>query len=1041
MSGVSSWSIRHPIPPLVLFVLLTVAGLVAFGRLPINANPNVDIPTVIVTVTQAGAAASEIETQVTRKIEGQIAAVANVKHVTSTIQTGVSTTTVEFQLGTPIDRAVTDVKDAVDRTRSDLPRTIDEPVVGRLDAEGAAILTYAVAAPTMAPQDLSWFIDDTLSRELRAIRGVGQILRKGGVDREIRIDLDPDRLDALGLTASEVSLQLRTTNLDVAAGRTEAGGREHAIRALGGVVTAEALARTEIVTPRAGSVRLGRIGTVSDGAGEARQIARLDGEPVIAFEVLRAKGSSEVAVAEAVEARLAEVTARNPGIRLTKIATTVSDTLDSYHASVEELLIGAALASVVVLVFLRSWRATLIAAIAMPLSMVPTFAAMLAFGFSLNVISLLGLTLVVGILVDDAIVEIENIIRHGNMGKRPYRAALDASDEIGLAVVATTMAIVVVFLPVSAMGGVAGQYFRQFGVTVAVAVFCSLVVARLLTPLIAAYFLEPQAEHHDEGEILRLYRRLLGWSLDHRWISLGVAGAIFAGSIVLAGFIPAGFLPRSDKAQTTLSLELPPGVTLARAERTANALTETLRAHPAVRSVFVEFGAPPAGLTVNAAGSLTQGSATVVLKPRVERGRNPQGGTPSLQDFHTAVRPLLASIPDLRIAFPNEQRARDVSVLFVGADTEALTRAADALVAQMSELPMLASVRSTTPLPRAEVQIRPKTDEMARLGISVETLATALRVATQGDLDQSLAKFSAGSRQVPIRVRLKDTARDDLDVLRALKVASSSGAPVPLRLVADIEIGSGEGSIDRFDRERRVAVEADLVGGATLGQALAAVQALPGYTNLPTGVRIPLYGDAESMAETFSEFALAMGAGLLLIYVVLVLLFRDVLQPITIMTALPLSLSGAFGALLLAGMALDVLSLIGLLMLMGIVTKNSILIVDYAIEEIRTGVDRRKSLLDAGVKRARPIIMTTVAMIAGMMVPALGFGAGSELRAPMAVVVIGGLLTSTVLSLLFVPVAFTFMDDLGVVLGRSLSRLTTLQPGDRETLEGGVGPS
>ncbi|GJD93606.1 efflux RND transporter permease subunit [Methylobacterium iners] len=1036
MSGISSWSIRHPIPPIVLFVLMTVAGLVAFGRLPINANPNVDIPTVTVTVTQAGAAASEIETQVTRKIEGQIAAVANVKHVTSTIQTGVSTTTVEFQLGTPIDRAVTDVKDAVDRTRSDLPRTIDEPVVARLDAEGAAILTYAVAAPAMASQDLSWFIDDTLSRELRAIRGVGQILRKGGVDREIRIDLDADRLDALGLTASEVSLQLRATNLDVAAGRTEAGSREQAIRALGGVLTADALARTEIATPRAGSVRLGRIGTVSDGAGEARQIARLDGEPVIAFEVLRAKGSSEVAVAEAVEARLAEVVARNPGLKLTKIATTVADTLDSYHASIEELLIGAGLASVVVLIFLRSWRATLIAAIAMPLSLVPTFAAMLAFGFSLNVISLLGLTLVVGILVDDAIVEIENIIRHGGMGKRPYRAALDASDEIGLAVVATTMAIVVVFLPVSAMGGVAGQYFRQFGVTVAVAVFCSLLVARLLTPLIAAYFLEPQAEHGGEGAILRLYRRLLGLCLDHRWVSLTVAGAIFAGSVVLAGYIPAGFLPRSDKAQTTLSLELPPGATLGRAERTADALTRALKGHPAVRSVFVEFGAPPVGSTVNAAGSLTQGSATVVLKPQSERGRNAVGGSLSLQDFQTSIRPMLVGIPDLRVAFPNDQRARDVSVLFVGGDPAELTRAAETLAAQMGALPMLASVRSTAPLPRAEVQIRPKDDEMARLGISVDALAAALRVATQGDLDQSLARFSAGTRQVPIRVRLKDAARDDIAVLRNLKVAGSSGAPVPLRLIADVELGSGEGSIERFDRERRVAVEADLVGGTTLGQALAAVQALPGYTNLPTGVRIPLYGDAESMAETFSEFALAMGAGLLLIYVVLVLLFRDVLQPITIMTALPLSLSGAFGALLLTGMALDVLSLIGLLMLMGIVTKNSILLVEYAVEEIRAGVGRRDALLDAGVKRARPIVMTTVAMVAGMMVPALGFGAGSELRAPMAVVVIGGLLTSTVLSLLFVPVAFTFMDDLRGVLGRPLSRLTTLQDGDREELGG-----
>lgn len=1026
MHGISSWAIRSPIPSLVLFAVLTMAGLFSFFRLPINANPNVDIPTVTVTVSQAGASASELETQVTRRIEGQIAAVSDVRHFTSTIQTGVSSTVVEFELNTPIDRALNDVKDAVDRVRADLPATADAPVVTRLDSEGAAILTYAVAAPDMAPQDLSWFIDDVVARELRAVPGVGQVQRKGGVDREIRVELLADRLDALGITAAQVSAQLRVTNADLSAGRTQASGQDQSIRALGGVHIAQELERTDIVTSGAGSVALGRLGAVVDGPGEIQQVALLNGKPVIAFDVVRAKGSSEVAVAEGAEEVVKELGKRYPGVTFTRIATTVETTLESYHASLEELAIGAGLASVVVFLFLRSWRATLIAAIAMPLSMVPTFAAMSLFGFSLNIISLLGLTLVVGILVDDAIVEIENIIRHGNMGKRPYQAAIEAADEIGLAVVATTMTIVVVFLPVSVMGGVAGQYFREFGISVAAAVFFSLLVARLLTPMLAAYFLEEQKGHESDGRILRAYGRFLSKALRWRWLSLLAGAGVLAGSVWLATQIPAGFLPRSDGDQALLTLELPPGATVQTSTSAAERLTAALRAHPAVESVFVAFGSGGGGPS----SSLTEGNATVVLKPKSARSTNSEGETLTLQDFQNEARALVANLPDMRVGFLNGQGARDVAILFVGADPEALAATADRVAAEMAQLNLVTNVRPSRPLPRSEVQIVPRGDEMARLGVSVEDMASAVRIATQGDIDQTLAQFSAGARQLPIRVKLRDLARDDYYAIASLEVPSASGRSVPLRLVADIRLGVGEGTIQRFDRERRVGIEADLTENATLGQAMAAIEALPGYRDLAAGVRIPLYGDAESMAETFGGFAFAMGAGLVLIYVVLVLLFKDMLQPITIMTALPLSLSGAFGALMLAGMPLDVLSLIGLLMLMGIVSKNSILLVEYAIEEIRAGVPRHEALVDAGLKRARPIVMTTIAMVAGMLVPALGIGAGAELRAPMAVVVIGGLSTSTLLSLVFVPVIFTFMDDLKHLVGPIFMRLATFRKED-----------
>jgi HAE1 family hydrophobic/amphiphilic exporter-1 len=742
--------------------------------------------------------------------------------------------------------------------------------------------------------------------------------------------------------------------------------------------------------------------------------------PVIAFDVLRAKGSSEVSVAAAVERRVAEVVSAHPRVSVTKIATTVEDTLESYDASIKELLIGAALAALVVFVFLRDWRATLIAAIAMPLSLIPTFLAMSMFGFTLNVITLLGLTLVIGILVDDAIVEVENVVRHSAMGKRPYQAALEASDEIGLAVVATTMTIVVVFVPVSFMSGVAGQYFRQFGITVAVAVLCSLLVARLLTPILAAYFLKPQKEHSATGPLTAAYVGLLRWCLVHRGLSMAVAAAVLSGSAWLASQLPTGFIPTGDRAQVSAALEIPAGATNKEAAAAAAAFTTAVRRHPAVDRVFVDFGAA----TATGSADLSRGTAIIRLKPRNDREA-------PLSQIVIELRNHLRDVAGLRVGFLNSQNTRDISIVLVSDSPNDLSAAANALTADMQKLSgLITAVRNSAPLPRAELLVRPRPDEAARLGVTADQIATVVRLSTLGDTDQNVAKFRVDARQIPIRVRLQDRDRDAMGTIGSLKLSTPAGQQVPLRLVADVSLSSGESTVERFNRERRVVIEADLLPGATLGTALEAIASLPAYKALPTSVRQPLTGDAETMAELFGQFGLAMGAGILLIYVVLVLLFKDFMQPLTIMTALPLSLAGAFAGLLLAGMALDLLSLIGLLMLMGIVTKNSILLVEYAIEEVRSGISRTEALVDAGRKRARPILMTTVAMVAGMAFPALGIGPGAELRAPMAVVVIGGLLTSTVLSLIFVPVFFALVDDAEHWLGRRLKALTTLEPGD-----------
>lgn len=1019
MSNISAWAIRRPIPTVLLFIVLTLMGWAAFAKLPINADPNVSFPIVNVTVTRSGAAPAELETQVTRKVESAVAGLAGVRHITSTVEDGVSTTTVEFRLEMDVDRATNDVRDAVANIRSDLPGDVDEPIVARLDIEGSAILYYVVQSPTMSMRDLSWFVEDTIGRELLAVPGVQKAQRFGGVEREIKVELDPAKLTAFGITADQVNNEIRSLNANMPGGRAELAGREQSVRTLGSALTVEAFADTQIPLPGERWVKLSTLGTIVDGAAEERSFARYDGENVVGFSVSRAKGSSDTTVADAVAKKLEEIGQRYPTVKISELISTVEYTRESYDAAMEALVEGALLTVLVVFLFLRDWRATLIAALAMPLSMLPTFVVMDWLGFTLNSISLLALTLVIGILVDDAIVEIENIDRHIHMGKRPYLASIEAADAIGLAVVATTFTIVAVFAPVSFIGGIIGQYFKQFGITVAVAVLASLLVARLLTPLMAAYLMRPKKNpKHVEGEakpsrLMSGYLGLLGWTLDHKLTSIAAAIAIFIGSMALTQYLPAGFLPVSDSNISTIKFELPPGARLADADRVALGLVEKLRQRPEVAHVLAT------------SSDVRKVDLMVVLKPRAER-------TVTRQQFEVAVRPLLQSIPDIRFTFQGDGGGgRNVSVVLAGDDPQKLTQAAQDLATQMKGLTQIANVATTLPLPQPELLIRPRFDEAAQLGVSIEAIGTALRIATIGATDTGSAKFNLGDRQVPIRVALIREARADLDAIRSLRVTTASGLAVPLSSVADIGFGTGEAAIERFDRKRRVNVEADL-NNATIGEALAAIAELPAMKNLPHGVQEIKYGEAEYMQEMFVSFALAMATGIMMVLVVLILLFKDFLQPVTILMALPLAIGGAMIGLLLYGAALDLSSIIGLLMLMGIVTKNSILLVDFAIDGMEQGMSRRTALLKAGATRARPIIMTTLAMVAGMLPAVLGFGAGASFRGPMAVAVIGGLITSTLLSLVFVPVVFVYMDMLRGWIGRKLSRLTSVTEEDRK---------
>jgi hydrophobe/amphiphile efflux-1 (HAE1) family protein len=1004
--NISAWAIRKPIPSLVLFVVLVAIGAASFMALPVTRMPNIDLPLVSVTIVQDGAAPSELELQVTKRVETTVAGLSGVKHISSNVGDGVSVTVVEFQLETSVDRAVNDVRDAVTKIRTELPQSIEEPLIQRIDIEGMPIATYAAAAPSMTPEELSWFIDDRVIRQLQSVRGVAQVTRQGGVDREIRVSLDPSRLQALGITAAEVNRQLRATNVDLAGGRGEVGTQEQSIRTLAGALSVEKLAETRIVLPGGRQAPLSELGSVRDGSAEPRISARLDGKPIVAFGVYRAKGFSDVVVAAAVEEKLAELQKTRPDVTLSRIDTTVRYTEGDYRSAMHTLLEGAALAVVVVLLFLRDWRATLITALAIPLSILPTFWVMSALGFSLNAVSLLAITLVTGILVDDAIVEIENIVRHMRMGKSPYRASIEAADEIGLAVVATTATIVAVFMPVSFMGGVAGQYFKQFGITVAVAVAFSLLVARLITPLLAAYFLRDHGAHEErDGWVMRGYTAMLRWCVRWRFVTVFAGFAIFAGSIVMAGYLPSGFLPENDTSRSILKFELPPGAKLEQSDAVSNRITSILKARPEVQSVYATAGSDMNGGFQSAAAEVRKGVIIVNLKPKNERDL-------SQKQFQAAIRHELAAIPDLRTNFGNDGGQREFSMIVSGQDGEAVEKAAVAIEqAVRQKAPGLVNVVSTAAIDRPEIRIEPKLDEAAELGVSVFDIAETVRIATIGDVTQNLAKFSAGDRQVDIRVQLDQTARADLATFENLRVRRGAGDSVPLTAVADVRFGQGPTALDRYDRDRRVAIEGDLAPGVPLGEALDAVKALPEAKALPAGVTLKEFGDVEIMREVFQGFAIAMAAGVLLVFAVLVLLFADVAQPVTILLSLPLSIGGALVALWFANESVSMPVVIGFLMLMGIVTKNAILLVDFAIEEVGRGVERTAALVEAGRKRAQPIVMTTVAMTAGMIPSALAFGEGGSFRAPMAIAVIGGLIASTVLSLVFVPAAYTILDD------------------------------
>jgi multidrug efflux pump subunit AcrB len=1015
--NISAWAIRNPVAPIVMFIALLLAGIMSFISMDVNDQPDVEFPAAQITISQPGAAPTELETQVTQKVEAAVRSVVGVDEINSGVREGSSSTFVQFAIGTPVDRAVNDVRDAVANIRSDLPEGILEPQIARVNISGSPIGFFSAESRDMSLEELSWYVDNTVSKRLLGIEGMAAVTRTGGVSREIRVVLDPAKLQAQGVTASQVNTQLRSVNLNAAGGRAEIAGSEQSVRVLGNATNAFQLSQTSISAGGGRTIKLADLGTVRDAYAEQRSIGMMDGRQVLAFSLEKAKGSSDVSIYKSALAQMKALEKENPKVKFTLLSTSVPYTISQYHSAIEAMVEGAVLAVLVVLLFLRDWRATIISAIAIPLSAIPAFWFMDLMGFTLNSLSLLALSLVAGVLVDDAIVEIENIVRHMRMGKTAYQASIDAADEIGLAVLATTMAIVAVFLPVGLMPGITGQYFKNFGLTIVVSVLLSLAVARLITPMVAAYFLKSHGHaEHGGGPLMDRYMSLLHWTLANRWKTVAMGGfsliltiIMFTGLGPLMKPLPLTFQPTINTDYSQVRIELTPGATLAQTKAITDEVRNALSEAPEVEHAF---------------SRINVGSATINLTLRKDRKM-------TSVEFERSWAPKLNAMPDARVTFQSQQNGgpgstgRDITITLGGDDPVLLNATANKIVEQMRELPELRAPRFNGDLLRPEIVIKPRLDLAASLGVTTQALSQAIRIATLGDIDQNSAKFSLSDRQIPIRVSLSEESRRNLSTIENLPVPTISGGSVPLKVVADIGFGAGPVVIQRTNQIRRTSIGVDLAPGLVTGDAMPKINNLPAMKNLPQGVKQLQLGAAKWQYELLLNFIVAVIAGILLVFAVLVLLYKRVMPPFVNMGSLLLAPLGGAIALRLTGNAVSMPVLIGFLMLLGIVAKNSILLVDFALEEMNKGVDKMIAIADAGHKRAQPIVMTTVAMVAGMVPVSLSLSGDGAWRAPMGITVMGGLTLSTLLTLLIVPASFSLAVGIEEKVGPWLSRKLT----------------
>jgi HAE1 family hydrophobic/amphiphilic exporter-1 len=1025
--GVSGVAVRRPVFTAMMMFGLIVLGIFGFRRLPIDEFPDVDIPVVAVQTVYPGASPETIEREVTRRLEEAFNTVEGVDRITSNSLEGVSSVVVEFDLGRDGDLAAQDIRARIDAVRRDLPTEIESPVVQKFDPSAQPILSLALSSGTLTVPELTTLADETIRRRLESVGGVGQVQIAGGLEREIRVNLLPERMQAVGVSAQDIMGALGRQNLEVPAGRVERGTGEQLVRVTGRITDPAQFADVIVATRGGMTVRLRDVARVEDATEEERSIAMVDDRRAVSLDVLKVSGANTVEVADGVKEEMDKLRAELPaGAQLSMVRDNSINIRQSVDDVIHELVLGAILTVIVVMLFLNDWKATAITSLALPVSVISSFMLMDALGFTLNVLTLMGLSLSIGILVDDAIVVIENIVRHREHGEGYFTAARRGTSEIFLAVMATTLSIVAVFVPVAFMGGIIGRFFYQFGMTVAFAVLVSLFVSFTLTPMLAAWWgVDPHDPSAGGGNpVSRViagfnrwfdrgadrYRGVIGWALRHRKSTIGLAVAAFFGTFMLFPLIGGGFMPEQDQSAFNVSFETPEGSSLSYSAQKAAEIDAALRSLDGVDFTYTTVGA---GVT----GTVTAGNVYVDLVPGAERDK-------SQQELMVDAREKLSSLFGATIVVGEAGGlggpTQPLQVNLRGPDVTQLVALSEQVAQRMRAIPGIADVQTSLGAPRPEFRIDVNRDLANELGLDVGQVSGAVRPLLAGQTATTWEDPTGEERDVV--VQLAAERRTSLESITSLPIATSDGATVPLGQVARVVEGVAPAQIDRQDLERVGTVGASITPEISISEASAAITGALGEMNLPPGYTVTLGGETEQLQETMGFVLESILLAVILIFLILASQFESFTQPFAIMLSLPLSLIGVLLALLLTDDTFNMMSMIGVIMLMGLVTKNAILLVDNANERRQAGTERMAALVEAGRVRLRPIVMTTMAMIFGMLPIAIGMGEGGGFRAPMARAVIGGLITSTLLTLVVVPVAYTYFDDFGGWVSRGFKR-------------------
>ncbi|MBI5304247.1 MAG: efflux RND transporter permease subunit [Chloroflexi bacterium] len=1019
--NIANISIRQPVFIAMLMLALIVVGFIGYSRLPVDLIPNINIPYVFVMTVYPGASPDEVQREVSERLEEALGTLNGVKNVTSTSSENVSQVLVEYDLAFSAVRAAEDVREKVATVRGAFPADVQDPVIQRIDPAAAPILTFAVVEQTgkMPPDELRRLVENKIKPRLDRLDGVADINISGGWVRQIQIALNLDEMRLRRIAPQQIVSAIQTENLNLPGGRITDNGKDVLVRTPGNFKSVAEIGEIIVANPRGVPVYLKDVATVKDGFAEVVNYSRLNGKDTVAVSIIKQSGTNTVRVADEVKAELARVEKEFPDLALTVASDQSEFVKSSVEDSITDLILGGVFASLVVLLFFRDVRNTLVTVVGLPVIMIGTFAVMNALGLGLNMITLMALALAVGLVIDDAIVVRENIFRHMERGETPKEAASRGTNEVSLAVLAMTLTVLSVFLPVAFTTGFIGIFFREFGLTISIAVAISLVEAFTLAPMLSAYFfkqMKPKPGHaHEEGAasnlgwLDRFYRRGLAWALRHKIITALIGLLVFVSIFGLATLVEMAFFPSIDSDSFTARLQLKPGTPLAQTDAVARQIENSLKELPDVVDVFVSVGSTSAPEIANFTIKMRESGLLTKAEPEIRRRfANVAGLSFSFSDSFGEGGGGVTSRPIL------------LNVKTTGS-LEELDQASLAVMNAIADVPGLVDLDRTQQSGKPEMHIEVDRQRASRAGLSTASVGATVRTLING---QTASRYRESGREADIVVRLRPEDRSRLDDILSLAIPSASGQQVPLRNVASVSSSTGPTSIRRINRQPQIAVGANFVG-RTQGAVVNDVRARVDKVTLPPGVTVSFGGETEMMAESFNSLLFSMFLSVIFVYMVLASQFGSFTQPLVLMLALPLSIIGAFMALLIAHFAFDMMAMIGLILLMGLVTKNSILLVDFTNRLRDQGMSRDEALLTAGPIRLRPILMTTLALILGMLPVALGLGAGGSFRASMAVAVIGGLITSTLLTLILVPVAYSIMDS---ILGRLRRRSKEPQP-------------